>query len=73
MIEHVPAEIQTDEICKTAVLHDGTLLQYVVNKTAEICRMAVANSPYALKHVVYPGGRFLILKIMFMSESVYLP
>ena len=42
---------QPDEICKLAVRHDWSALQYVLLQTDEICKIAVSNHGYALQFV----------------------
>jgi hypothetical protein len=41
------------ELALTAVKQNGLALKYVVNKTAELCRIAVAQNPEAIKFVPF--------------------
>ena len=42
---------QPDEICKLAVRHDWSALEYVLLQTDEICKIAVSNHGFALEFV----------------------
>ena len=44
------ADPQTDEMCLDAVNEYGTLLQYVKNKTPEICVAALKQDPEAIRY-----------------------
>lgn len=44
------ADPQTEEMCLSAVNEFGTLLQYVKNKTPEICVAALKQDPEAIRY-----------------------
>jgi hypothetical protein len=50
-LEHVPEELQTEEMCLMAVKQKGLALKYVINKTEEICLKAIEQNGNALEFV----------------------
>jgi hypothetical protein len=53
MLEYVPPEFRSLELCRSAVQKQGAALQFVPNelRTPEICEMGVRQSGYALRYI----------------------
>jgi len=53
MLEYVPPEFRSLELCRSAVRKHGAALQFVPNelKIPEICELAVSQSGYALRYI----------------------
>lgn len=50
---NLPDHAKNEEMCRRAVGHDGSYLQYVPEKwkTPELCMEAIRRSPYAIAHL----------------------
>ena len=50
---NLPDHAKNEEMCRRAVWHDGSYLQYVPEKwkTPELCMEAIRRSPYAIAHL----------------------
>ncbi len=51
-LKNIRQELQTPEICLTAVKQNGMALKYVKEQTIEICLAAVKKNSYALRYVM---------------------
>ena len=47
-LQHVPENLQTDEVCRIAIADNWRALDYVHNKTEELCRIAYKKNPDAI-------------------------
>jgi len=50
-LRHVERQLQTEEMCRLAVLQNGKALKYIIKQTDEIAKLAVQQNADALKHV----------------------
>jgi hypothetical protein len=71
---YVERQLQTEEMCRFAVLQNGMALKYMIKQTDEIAKLAVQQNADALKHVQKKTEEICKLAILSNVKAIkYIP